>query len=78
MSPSVSDRSGYRPVNKAFAVPMAIGSIIANNTEYLSFDCANEEIEKEKIVFPFLGIAVIFLFVYVIYKKEIHKKLKDY
>ena len=56
--------------------PMIV-RILANDCEYLSFDCANDEIAGEKIKIPLMCLLLEILVGYLIYKKQINELLKE-
>lgn len=57
-----------------FSKPMIV-RLVANKSEYFSFNCANTQIEKDRTEIPILIFIVTVLICGVIYKKEIKAKL---
>jgi hypothetical protein len=51
--------------------------VVANNYEYLSFDCTNDEIADKKIKIPMMCLLLEILVGYLIYKKQIRELLKE-
>lgn len=50
--------------------------MISNNIQYISFDCANQQIDKERIMMPIICLIITVLLIGAIYKKEIKRYLK--
>ncbi len=44
-------------------------SVIANNEEYLSFDCINNKIKNERVEFPLYCLGIGLFISFLIYKK---------
>jgi hypothetical protein len=58
-----------------FRKPMIV-RVLANNTDYFSLNCANEEIEIERIKMPIIIFIVSLLIIGLIYKKEFKLRFK--
>jgi len=56
--------------------PMIV-RIVANDYEYLSFDCTNDEIADEKIKMPLMCLLLEIIVGCLIYKKKIKELLKE-
>jgi hypothetical protein len=65
-------------LKKSFIRKSMIVCITSNNIEYLSFNCANQEIESERILMPMMLLGLTLLVCGFIYKNEIKAQLKKY